>query len=545
MQGEEMRGSTTTMVTVALLVGIATVARTGTSAEVGHIARPPDVGLHMAALQGDVDAVAQYIEAGSDLDARDAYGSTPLIVAVTFGKPEVVRLLLQAGADPEIPNSDGSAPLQIAAFLGHADVVKALLDAGADRHSRNASGATAYDIVSAPLESDREVYGRIAAGLSVLGFRTDYQRVESARPAIAEMLRPSREELATVAYDPLQRIGWKVSTPAEEKLDPAVVAELFLDARQMETLYGLLVVKNGRLVAEGYFNEGAVDRQNLLQSASKSFTSALVGIAIDRGCLEGVDQKMMDFFPEFADSVRDERKAEITIRDLLQMRAGYPWEESEPALWEAVLSGDYLRRTADFPLISAPGAEFNYSNLSSHFLGVIVSRSCGTDLREFAQEFLLSPIGAELGEWRSDKDGYRIGGGEIHVTARDAARFGQLYLDNGACGGKQVVPAHWVRESLTRYSDDAWVGQKRLDHIGRYFRDLGYGYQWWSAQVGDHRVDFAAGHGGQYVVLVHDLNMVLVVVGDPFYGVHTAESWKHEQANLNLLGKFISSLQAE
>jgi CubicO group peptidase (beta-lactamase class C family) len=253
---------------------------------------------------------------------------------------------------------------------------------------------------------------------------------------------------------------------------------------------------------------------------------------------------MMEFFPEFADSVRDARKEEITIRDLLQMRAGYPWEESNPALWEALLSVDYLRSTVDFELVSDPGAEFNYSNLSSHFLGVIVARACGVDLAEFAQEHLLSPIGARLGQWRTDRDGYRIGGGEIHLTARDAAKFGQLYLSDGVYKGKQVVPAHWVQDSLTRYSDDAWVAQARLDHIGRYFLDLGYGYQWWSAQVGEHRVDFAAGHGGQYIVLAHDLNMVLVVVGDPFYIVHTAESWKHEQANLNLVGKFVSSLRA-
>jgi predicted dehydrogenase len=89
------------------------------------------------------------------------------------------------------------------------------------------------------------------------------------------------------------------------------------------------------------------------------------------------------------------------------------------------------------------------------------------------------------------------------------------------------------------------VAHARLSRTGRYFRDLGYGYQWWSASVGGRRVDYAAGHGGQYIVLVHDLDMVIVVAGDPFYIVHTSESWKHEQANLNLVGKFITSLPAE
>ncbi|MBD3349211.1 MAG: serine hydrolase [Candidatus Eisenbacteria bacterium] len=537
----------------AALAGLALVLLAGTAcggqgsmrAEGAERPAPPGVGLHLAALQGDVDAVRQHIEAGTDLNARDAYGSTPLIVAATFGKTEVARTLLDAGADTEIENNDGSAPLHVAAFLGHEEIVGALLEAGADRYSRNMSGSTAYDIVAAPLEADRDVHDRLAARLAILGFEGDYERVERSRSEIAELLRVPEEDLEAVVYAPLRVDGWNISTPEEQGLDSTLVAELFLDASKLETLYGLLVIKDGHLVAEGYFNEGSVDRQNLLQSATKSFTSALVGIAIDRGCLTGVDQKMMDFFPEFADSVTDPRKNEVTIRDLLQMRAGYPWEGSKPELWEVLISGDYLRRTVELPLVNDPGAAFNYSNLSSHFLGVIVSRACDSDLGEFAQEHLLSPIKVELGQWRADRDGYLIGGGEIHLTARDAARFGQLYLDEGEFEGRQVVPADWIRESLTRYADDAWVAHERLDRLGRYFRDLGYGYQWWSASVGDHRVDYAAGHGGQYIVLLHDLDMVVVAIGDPFYLVHTAESWKHEQASLNVVGKFITSLPGE
>lgn len=540
-----MRAATKAAIAVALLTSVACGQLQDSSTGKERSSQPPDVGLHMAVLQGNADAIRQHIEAGSYLNERDAYGSTPLIVAVTFGRTEAARLLLEAGADPEIANNDGSAPLQIAAFLGHTEIVRALLDEGADKHSRNIAGSTAYDIVAAPIDGDKAIYDQLAAALGPLGFASDYGRVESARPAIAELLRPRAEDLAAVTYTPLPGDDWQASTPEEQGLDPMLVAELYLDAAELETLYGLLVIKNGHLVAEAYFNEGAIDRQNLLQSATKSFTSALVGIARDRSCISSVDQKMMEFFPEFAGEVTDPRKDQITIRDLLQMRAGYPWEESAPELWDALLSGDYLRRTVDFSLVNDPGAEFNYSNLSSHFLGVIVARACDTDLGVFAQEHLFSPIGAELGKWSTDRDGYRIGGGEIHITARDAARFGQLYLDDGVYEGAQVVPSDWVRESLTRYSDDAWVANEKLDRIGRYFKDLGYGYQWWSASVGDHRVDYAAGHGGQYIVLVHDLDMVVVAVGDPFYIVHTPESWKHEQANLNIVGKFISALPGE
>ena len=150
---------------------------------------------------------------------------------------------------------------------------------------------------------------------------------------------PSTAELEAVDYAPLPGGDWKVSTPAEQGLDPILVAELYHNAAESETLYGLLVIKNGHLIAERYFNQGAVDRKNQLQSATKSYTSALVGIALDQGCLSSVDQMMMEFFPELADQISDPRKEQITIRDMLQMRAGYPSEETDPALWEALLWG--------------------------------------------------------------------------------------------------------------------------------------------------------------------------------------------------------------
>ena len=135
---------------------------------------------------------------------------------------------------------------------------------------------------------------------------------------------PSVEDLEAVEYTPLPGDDWKVSTPAAQRLDPMLVAKLYYNADKLETIYSLLVIKNGYLIAEGYFNEGSVEQKDRLQSVTKSYTSALVGIALEQGYLSSVDQKMLDFFPEVADQITDSRKEQITIRDLLQMRAGYP-----------------------------------------------------------------------------------------------------------------------------------------------------------------------------------------------------------------------------
>ncbi len=346
---------------------------------------------------------------------------------------------------------------------------------------------------------------------------------------------PSAEELEAVDYTP-QSVGeWEISAPEKEGLDPELVAELYYNAAELETLYGVLVVKNGYLIAEDYFNEGSVDQKALLQSAAKSITSALVGLALEQGCLSSVGQKMIDFFPDFADQIDDPRKREITLRDMLQMRAGYPSEESDQALWEAVWSDDYVHLVADFPLTSDPGTEFQYSNLTAHWLGIIVARACDTDLKSFGQDHLFDPLGAEIGNWRKDSDGYNWAAGEIHVSARDAAKFGLLFLNDGQFEGNQIISADWVRDSLQTYSKDAY------DNIGE-FRDIGYGYQWWSAEVGDHDVNFAWGHGGQLIVLLDDLNMVIVVTADPMYEVYGSDSWRHEKANFDLVGDFIASL---
>jgi hypothetical protein len=134
---------------------------------------------------------------------------------------------------------------------------------------------------------------------------------------------PSTEDLLAVEYRPLPRDDWKVSTPEEQSLDPMLVAELYFNAAELETIYSLLVIKDGYLIAEDYFNDGSVEQKDRLQSVTKSYTSALVGIALEQGYLASVDQKMLDFFPEVADQVTDPRKEQITIRQMLQMRAGY------------------------------------------------------------------------------------------------------------------------------------------------------------------------------------------------------------------------------
>ena len=506
----------------------------------------PQADLFLAVLQGNLDAVKRQIHTGVDLNRKDAYGSTPLMIAATFGRTGIAEALINAGAELNQKNPQGSTALHIAAFLCHDEIVQALLNKGANRYLRNNLGNTPWESVAGPFNSVKSAYDKIAAGLAPLGLKLDYNRIKTSRPRIAMLLQPGKQELAAVDYAPLKQDDWPVSTPAEQELDPLLVAQPYLEATGLSNIYGLLVIKNGYVVAEKYFNRADVSQRFNRQSITKSVTSALTGIALQQGCLASPDQKMLDFFPTLADQITDPRKKQITIRQLLQMRSGYPWEERTPPYMERLYLSPkkhWLQHLVDFPLTSDPGTQFAYSNLDSHSLGVIVSRACHTDLRTYAQKYLFTPLKAQVGNWYQDSDNYYFGSMGISLRARDMAKLGWLYLHRGQYCGKRILPAAWVKDSLKRYSNHISFSESNSSIAGSYFRDLGYGYQWWSAKVGKHAVHFAWGHGGNLIILLPDLDMVVVSTADPLEQVHWTNSWKYEVGVINLVGKFIQTLQ--
>ena len=343
-----------------------------------------------------------------------------------------------------------------------------------------------------------------------------------------------------VDYTPVVGDGWDVSTPEAEGLDAALVDRLYSNASRAETTLGVVVMRHGRLVAEAYFNGADRDTATLVQSVTKSVTSAVTGIAISQGYLEGVDQRAIEFFPELNDRITDSRKRFISIRQMLQMRAGFLWEESSPELFELLYAGFHPRNFADVPLVRPPATEMQYSNLTAYLVGVIVARATGTDLRSYTQENLFDPIGVEINDWTIGWEGYYNGHADLSLTTRDMARFGQLYLDGGVYEGEQIVPEEWVRASLVGYSRNVWPYR-----IGRNFREMTYGYFWWSAVAGDERFWFAWGHGGQVIALAPGHDLVVVVKADPSFGDHGDRSWRRERENLNLAADFIASLPDE
>jgi len=287
--------------------------------------------------------------------------------------------------------------------------------------------------------------------------------------------------------------GWKTGLPEEHGFNTnALSFALEQVPRVCPQLHSLLVVRHGRLVVERYFDgTSAADAWNV-KSASKSILSALVGIALERGYIHSLDQPVIDFFPELEHELNDPRKKSITIRHLLTMSAGLEWTENGAITFRWIKSRNRVGFTWKSKLIDEPGSKWNYSTALTHMLSAVITRATGTDTLAFAQSELLGPIGATITRWDKAGDGYYIGGSEMYLTPRDMAKFGYLYLNNGQWAGKQVVPA-------------AWVGASTLQT-----NNARYGFLWWLDTFEGRPVYFAQGLGGQHIIVVPSLDIVVV-----------------------------------
>ena len=316
---------------------------------------------------------------------------------------------------------------------------------------------------------------------------------------------------------------WPASTPEEQGLDGTKLAELVGQIKRGELcpqLHALLVIRNGALALEEYFNGWSANRIHTLQSVSKSFTSALVGIAIARGEFKGVDEKVLDFFPGLTGIANmDERKAAIRLEDLLTMRSGTDYHEqgeSSPHFQLNRLTSGWDKFYLDRPMLGPPGKDFRYDSGGVILLSAMLKNRTGMHALGYAERFLFKPLGIARKFWLTNAEGHTHAGGGLALTARDTAKFGQLYLMNGRWEGQQVVPESWVGESLKMHVDMTVKGQP----------PSGYGYLWWVLAPhwqgnGKQYVFAARGRLGQYIFVVPEYDMVVVVFGDAKTGSET------------------------
>ena len=316
-------------------------------------------------------------------------------------------------------------------------------------------------------------------------------------PAPPPTIPASSPDRALVDYWPTK--GWRSTTPEEQGMDSARLAGM-LEAidRQDLNVHGVLVVRNGYIVTEAYLHPYQADTRHVLYSCTKSFVSALVGIAIDEGHIAGVEKPVLSFFPKRAFANVDGRKQALTLEHLLTMTAGLEWTEGDPAYAGMVASRDWLSFMVDRPMAEPPGTRFNYCSGCSYVLSAIVHEATGVGTLQFARNQLFEPLGIANVEWEADRNGVANGGWGLHLTPREMAKLGYLYLNGGYWDGEQIVPAAWVEASVEQ-------------HV-KTDEDFGYGYQWWSyPRLGAY---LARGRAGQVIFVAPEQKMVVVFTAD-------------------------------
>jgi CubicO group peptidase (beta-lactamase class C family) len=318
--------------------------------------------------------------------------------------------------------------------------------------------------------------------------------------------------------------GWAIAAPDSVGIDGAYLCSIAvrLKARDAD-VHAVVIARHGKLVFEQYFRgydepwggaRGPHDfdatTKHDMRSASKSVVSLLVGIAIDRKLIAGVDEPVVKFFPEYA-ALKTPGWDAITLRHLLTMSSGIQWDEqrawNDPANDEPHLGyeADPISYVLAKPTAVPPDTIWNYNGGGTDLLGNIIERVSGKSLPDFARETLFQPLDITDWEWKTYRSNGKISAAAgLRLRPRDAAKIGQLVLDHGVWNGRQLVPAAWIAQSTA----------PRFQAIGYFGGLFFYGYQWWLGRTLSRGEEIkwiaAMGLGGQRIFIVPDLDLVMM-----------------------------------
>lgn len=327
-------------------------------------------------------------------------------------------------------------------------------------------------------------------------------------------------------YVPVQlEDGWKVDTITSTTLNRPMLRKLLDEAATAEPsdLRGLVVVQNGKLVMDEYYNSFWWENILDIRSAGKSVTAILGLIAIDKGLFD-LDTKVISLFPEYADHDNPSpQKSGITIEHLLTMSSGLDADSdnsNSPGSEENWFpSKDYVKLILDLPMAFEPGSKYVYNSACAMLLGAAIEKVSGKTMKEFGQEHLFGPMNFGDFFWQWSPAGRTTGMGNLYIRVREMAKIGQLMASGGKWNGKTIVSEHLIKKALTHHQD-----------ITTYPEAAGYGYMWYmnSAEIKGETIQyyFASGNGGNKIFVVPSINLV-VAVGQTAYGT----GYSHRRAS--------------
>ncbi len=296
--------------------------------------------------------------------------------------------------------------------------------------------------------------------------------------------------------------GWVISSPEAENINPAKLDQAyrllhnddrFLMARSM------IVVRNGKLIAEDYPHDDADrDKFQNVQSCTKSFTSIMMGIAIENGVPISVDDKLYNIYPELFDD--DPIKREITIADALTMQTGLEFNNDENTLQLYQTKTNSAEFVLDFTRLHEPGTVMNYNDGAPQLVSKAIEIKTGMTEAEYAEQHLFNQLGITDWQWENANDGTTFGAFSLYLKPRDFAKIGQLLLQNGIWEGNQIIDSGYLKTATS--------------HLVTNNQGKPYGFYFWIDK--QHEAFYAHGHGGQVLLVVPNKNLVLLYTSWPY-----------------------------
>ena len=325
----------------------------------------------------------------------------------------------------------------------------------------------------------------------------------------------------------LLALGLPASAQTGDATTAPTLSQTLEEASALSQLKAVIVARNGEVLAERSYRGHSVTAATNIKSASKSIISALVGIAIDEGVLDGVDQKIAPLLDSDLPRDPDPRMADITIGHLLSMQAGL--ERTSGANYGGwISSSNWVRDALARPFVDEPGGGMLYSTGSSHLLSAILTRATGRSTLELARDWLGPVDGFSIAGWERDPQGIYLGGNQMAMSTRSLLAFGELYRSGGKSpDGRQIVSTEWIEAS--------WQPRTRSRFTGD-----GYGYGWFLRRIAGREVRYAWGYGGQMIYIVPSLELTVVMTSD---ADSPAGRSGHRDSLHELLGSIISIVE--
>ncbi len=290
------------------------------------------------------------------------------------------------------------------------------------------------------------------------------------------------------------------STPEAEGISSSAILQFVQAAdKNVDTFDSFMVLRHGKVIAEGWWKPNSADAPHVLNSVSKSFTSTAIGLAINEHKLK-LEDRVLNFFQADAPPNPSANLQAMTVRDLLTMSGGHEVEPSRDG-------GPTVKQFLAQPVVFRPGTHFLYNTMGTYVLSSIITKVTGQTTLEYLKPRIFGPLGIKSPRWDASPEGNSLGGYGLYLPTEDIAKLGQLYLQKGKWNGKQLVPRKWVEQATSKRIDNE---KESHSQIGPDWIE-GYGFQFWRCRHNAYRAD---GAGGQFIVVMPDQDAVIAITAD-------------------------------